>query len=64
MVRVRDFTKLPVGFEIFDSVILECPKCGKRGLAGKTDNGLDTYTHSETVGFDGDNPVVHCLDER
>jgi hypothetical protein len=58
MVRFRDFTKLPVGYSIFDSTTRECPRCGRTGLLEVTD-GKNFYLHSETSGYaDNGTPVV------
>ena len=58
MVRFRDFTKLPVNYQIFDSEIQECPKCGRTGLV-ETVGGKNAYLHSETIGYaDNGDPVM------
>ena len=58
MVRFRDFTKLPVGYAVFDSIVEKCPDCDRPGLI-EILNGQKTYLHSETIGYaDDGSPIV------
>jgi len=58
MLRVRDYTRLPVGTAFDGFEIRACTECRKPGLFEVTD-GKEWFTHSETVGFDDrGNPVV------
>jgi len=51
MIKVRDYSLLPVGTEIDDGKIGVCPHCGKRGLENNT-NATIFYTHIQEWGFD------------
>ncbi len=49
--KVRDYTRLPVGEAIARGVIQVCPYCAKNGVMTKVDD-ITYYTHEERVGVD------------
>jgi hypothetical protein len=58
MIRVRDFTRLPLGTNLGSGEIKVCEHCGRFGIA-EVESGKTFFTHSETVGYDAEsNPVL------
>jgi hypothetical protein len=66
MERIRDFTLLPVGAELFGGTVEECPFCRRRGLHERV-NGVDFYVQTETVGIENGTPIMsweHCFEPQ
>ena len=50
MIKIDDYTQLPIGTKVAKGEIQDCPHCKRRGLK-ETVNGKDFYTHSQWAGF-------------
>lgn len=48
--KVRDFSKMPVGTKVQDGEIQICPHCGRAALLERVDD-KEFFTHSQTVGI-------------
>lgn len=58
----QDYTSIPIGTEDGAGNSIErCPHCGRNGLH-EIVNGLDFYTHSQGVGFDGSGKLDASFD--
>jgi hypothetical protein len=60
-VKVRDFTKMPVGFKRDAGTVQTCTHCGKLGLREEIE-GKEYFTHTETIGVNEEGRPVFKWD--
>jgi hypothetical protein len=62
MVVLEDFTKIPQGCDVPDGHVRPCPRCGRSGVEGPSEEGIPLFVHSQVSEVIGDGMRVELQD--